>query len=917
MTGTLAPPDDPLVLPRTAAPPPRPPLPLLTAVVPIVGAVVLWAVTGSPYALLFAALGPLIAVASVADAARGSRRSRRKDAAATARELDAARSEVARRHGLEREERWARHPDVTRYLARPESIWRAVPGRQGMLVVGTGEGQSGVRLTGGEGDAAATDVRRRAGRLSAAPVTVPMTTGIAVVGPPALAAAAARALAVQACLCLPPGELRLADGMPAWADALPHHDAASGLLLQLLEAGGIVGGEVDVPIVVVPDGAPPPPRCGAVVRVTAPDRARLDVDGVSQEVVVEMLGDAQAAALARSLADRAEQALGRAVEEARTLGDLQDALPAAAPGALPAAFASTGGVPFVVDLVADGPHAVLIGMTGAGKSELLTSWVVSLCAAHTPEQVALLLVDFKGGRTFDHLAQLPHVTGVLTDLDEGTTLRAVESLRAEVRHRERLLADLGARDVSEAAGGLGRLVIVVDEYAALVATHPALHDLFGDLAARGRALGIHLVLAAQRAAGVFRDGVMANAPLRIALRVADGADSRAILGVDDAARLSGRAGSRGTALVRRSSDTAPHVVRVALCERDMLEGIGTRTAPPARRPWLPALAPSIPLEEMRAEGAVVLGVADEPDMQRQGPFAWPVDDAALAVLGGPGSGRTGVLRAIAAQARVSVVPSEPEAAWDALTALDRATPGTTLLIDDVDALLGRLPGDYAAAAVEAIEETLRSARSRGLRVVLTAQRLSGGTARLVDLIPRRLILGTATRADHVAAGGDAADFAADQPRGRGRMGRTLVQVVSTDRPLPSPAAVPAPMWLPGRRPAAVVVPAGSRTRRLVAEWQRLGIRVRPVSAEAAPVRGEVIVGPPDAWLAQWRLLAAVRSDADLVVDAACAGEYRATVGSRDLPPFARAGAGRAWVHAPDRPVRRVVLSAGEVRPSAG
>jgi S-DNA-T family DNA segregation ATPase FtsK/SpoIIIE len=903
--------DDPLILPRRETPSPRPPLPLLTAVVPVVGAVILWAVTGSAYALLFAALGPLIAVASVADAARTSRRAARKDAAVVARQLTQATAEVARRHEREREERWARHPDVSRFLARPESIWRSVPEREGMLVVGSGEDVSVLRVTGGEGDDDAQSLRRRAARIDDVPVLVPVTTGVAVVGPTPLAAAVARTLALQVLLCLPPGRVRLSDDGPSWADAAPHRTAAVGLLLRVREEGGVVGGDVEIPVIVVPEGAPPPPRCGAVLRLTSPTTGRVDVDGRSREVQVDVVSQAQAAHLADLLAERAARALGHTVDDAVPLGRVLPAAPTARPRALPAAFATAAGTPFPLDLVSDGPHAVVIGMTGAGKSELLTSWVVSLCAAHTPAQLGLLLVDFKGGRTFDHLAPLPHVTGVLTDLDEATAVRAIESLRAEVRHRERTLAEAGARDVDEADGRLGRLVIVVDEYAALVAAHPALHDMFGDLAARGRALGIHLVLAAQRATGVFRDAVLANAPLRIALRVADGADSRAVLGVDDAARLSGRLDARGTALVRRSSDTAPHVVRVAQCDAETIADAASRhPGARARRPWLPALAARIPLEAVPPTDGIVLAVADEPESQRQSAVLW--SDPVLAVVGGPGSGRTGVLRAISAQAPVHLIPADPEAAWDAVSALGDVPAGTVVAVDDLDALLSALPGEYGAVAGEALEATVRSARGRGIRIALTTQRVGGTLGRVLELVTRRLVLGTASRADHVAAGGEAVDFAPDLPPGRGRLGRTLVQVVDASASLPVPATAEPPLWQPGRRPAAVVAPAGPRMRRLIGMWERLGIPVRPVDGAAVLARGEVVVGPPEAWLAQWRLLAAARADADLVVDASCAAEYRPLTGTRDIPPFAINGAGRAWLHAPDRPVRRVRLDADGV-----
>lgn len=900
--------DDPLTLPRRPEPAPRPPLPLLTVIVPVIGAVVLWAVTGSAYALLFAALGPLVAIASVLDASRTSKRAGRKDAALLRQRLADTELEIGRRHEEERERRWALHPDVARFLARPESIWRAVPERAGALVIGSGEDTSAVRTVGGGGDTddEARRLRRRAATVPDVPLLVPLTTGVAVVGPPVLAAAVARALALQVLLSQPPGRVRLGDDAPSWADAAPHRAAAVGPLLQILESGGLVGGDVDIPIVVVAEGSPPPPRCGAVLRLTAPTRARLDLDGRSREVSVEVASREQAARVAALLAERAERALGQTVDEALTLREVLREAPAVRAGSLPAAFGSAAGAAVPIDLVADGPHAVVIGMTGAGKSELLTSWVVSLCAAHDPGTLGLLLVDFKGGRTFDHLAALPHVTGVLTDLDEATTLRAIESLRAEVRFRERTLAEVGARDVDETGGALGRLVIVVDEYAALVAAHPVLHEVFGDLAARGRALGIHLILAAQRATGVFRDAVLANAPLRIALRVADASDSRAVLGVDDACRLSGRPDARGTALVRRSRDTSPRPVRVALCDGSVIaESAARHAGARARRPWLPALPDRLPLDELRREGAVVLGLADEPELQRQGEVLW--DESTLAVIGGPASGRTGLLRVIAAQTPIIAVPRDPEAAWDAVTALEQVPPGTTMVVDDLDAVLAGLPGEYGGVAAEALELAVRSARGRGIRVVVTTHRVGGAVGRILDLMPRRLILGTASRADHVAAGGESADFAPNPPAGRGRLGRTLVQVARADEPLPPTTSGPAPLWAPGRRPAAVVVPTGSRQRRLAARWERLGVAVRPIDGDAVLARGDVVIGPPDAWLAQWRLLAVARADADLVVDAACAAEYRALVGSRDLPPFAVTGLGRAWLHAPDRPVRRVRL----------
>src|SRR5690606_33294925 len=119
-----------------------------------------------------------------------------------------------------------------------------------------------------------------------------------------------------------------------------------------------------------------------------------------------------------------------------------------------------------VDLAVEGPHALVAGTTGAGKSELLTTWVLGLALAHPPADLHVLLVDYKGGATFGALTGLPHVLGVLTDLDPGATSRALASLRAELARRERLLAAAGVRSLAEhtPGGRPPRLLIVVDEF---------------------------------------------------------------------------------------------------------------------------------------------------------------------------------------------------------------------------------------------------------------------------------------------------------------------------------------------------------------------------------------------------------------------------------------------------------------------
>ncbi|WP_183086105.1 FtsK/SpoIIIE domain-containing protein [Mycetocola tolaasinivorans] len=193
-----------------------------------------------------------------------------------------------------------------------------------------------------------------------------------------------------------------------------------------------------------------------------------------------------------------------------------------------------------LDLRTHGPHALVGGTTGSGKSEFLQSWILSLAASYAPDRVTFLLVDYKGGAAFADCTSLPHTVGLVTDLNTHLVRRALTSLRAELRYREELLAEKGAKDLValERSGDPStppNLIIVIDEFAALVGEIPEFVDGVIDVAQRGRSLGLHLVMATQRPAGVIRDNLRANTNLRIGLRMSDPADSTDVLGVADAA----------------------------------------------------------------------------------------------------------------------------------------------------------------------------------------------------------------------------------------------------------------------------------------------------------------------------------------------------------------------------------------------
>ncbi|MEV0117333.1 FtsK/SpoIIIE domain-containing protein [Streptomyces sp. NPDC050844] len=205
--------------------------------------------------------------------------------------------------------------------------------------------------------------------------------------------------------------------------------------------------------------------------------------------------------------------------------------------------------PLALDLRRDGPHGLVAGTTGAGKSELLQTLVASLAVGNRPDAMTFVLVDYKGGSAFKDCVDLPHTVGMVTDLDAHLVERALTSLTAELTRREHILAAAGAKDIEdyvdllhrEAGAGhnpMPRLLIVIDEFASMVRDLPDFVKGLVNIAQRGRSLGIHLILATQRPGGVVTPDIRANTNLRIALRVTDASESQDILTAPDASAIS-------------------------------------------------------------------------------------------------------------------------------------------------------------------------------------------------------------------------------------------------------------------------------------------------------------------------------------------------------------------------------------------
>jgi len=198
-----------------------------------------------------------------------------------------------------------------------------------------------------------------------------------------------------------------------------------------------------------------------------------------------------------------------------------------------------------------GPHGLVIGATGSGKSELLRTLVVGLALTHSPEILNLVLVDFKGGATFAGMAGMPHVSAIITNLADELTLvdRMQDALSGEMTRRQELLRASGnyasLRDYEKARTSgdapqlepLPSLLIVCDEFSELLSAKPEFVDLFVAIGRLGRSLGIHLLLASQRLEESRLRGLDSHLSYRIGLRTFSAGESRSVIGVPDAYEL--------------------------------------------------------------------------------------------------------------------------------------------------------------------------------------------------------------------------------------------------------------------------------------------------------------------------------------------------------------------------------------------
>ncbi len=470
-----------------------------------------------------------------------------------------------------------------------------------------------------------------------------------------------------------PGVPGGADGSDGTDEDPPQPEAVSRLAEEVMAAGGVV-------IVWVQRGQHAPPGMHVVMSVEGSGTAwvRGSEPGVADRCV------ARPDAVTAAFAARVAAALGRWQCPADGAAAPSTSMPALLDvarkqeGALSGLRVPLGldddGRPVVLDLDepargGDGPHGLIVGATGSGKSELLRTLVGGLLATRGHRQLAVVLVDFKGGATFRGMEHLPQVAGSVTNLDsEDMTARFADALGGELDRRQRLLRDAGQPDLDtwrrhgSSTDAPPPLLVVIDEFAELLEAAPDLLAVMVRTCRVGRSLGVHLLLATQRLDEGRLAGLDGHLRYRLCLRTGSPGESRVVLGVDDAATLPARPGAALLAVdgrlrrlqVARCSDTdLAQALRPDAYRPDAYRKVDG-PAQQARAVWQPPLPHRVALPNSGAAGPAanrlcpVLGLVDRPRQQDQSPLTVDLAGAGghLAVAGAPLSGTTTALQTV-------------------------------------------------------------------------------------------------------------------------------------------------------------------------------------------------------------------------------------------------------------------------------
>lgn len=353
-----------------------------------------------------------------------------------------------------------------------------------------------------------------------------------------------------------------------------------------------------------------------------------------------------------------------------------------------------------------GPHGLVAGTTGSGKSETLQTYILSLVLNYHPHEVAFILIDYKGGGMAQSFIGLPHLAGVITNLGGNQTTRALLSINAEIKRRQRIFNEYKIKHIDayielyrngEAEEPMPHLLIIADEFAELKKEQPEFVRALVSAARVGRSLGINLILATQKPSGVVDDEIWSNTRFRICLRVADKQDSNEMLKRTDAAYItgtgrgflqvgndeifdefqSGWSGAPYTPEIPFSDDSKAKAMIIGLTGKPeavkkkkkkkgdnvkkftQLDAMVQYAAKLAEenhikplRQWLPPLPKLLYLEDMKLtwdekQMKLPIGLADDPQNQRQFPVYLDfIRDGHLLICGSAGSGKTSLVQTI-------------------------------------------------------------------------------------------------------------------------------------------------------------------------------------------------------------------------------------------------------------------------------
>ena len=371
----------------------------------------------------------------------------------------------------------------------------------------------------------------------------------------------------------------------------------------------------------------------------------------------------------------------------------------------------SGGRPVYLDIHEKyhGPHGLVAGTTGSGKSETLQSYILSMAINYHPHEVAFILIDYKGGGMAQSFEGLPHLAGMITNLGGNGTTRALLSINAEIKHRQRVFNDYKIKHIDqyielyrngEADEPMPHLIIIADEFAELKKEQPEFVRALVSAARVGRSLGVNLILATQKPGGVVDDEIWSNTRFRICLRVADKQDSNEMLKRPDAAFITGTGrgymqvgndeifeefqsgwsgaeytpdvpfddGNKGFVRMvgitgkpekignkkkKKSGDNLNKVTQLDEIVKYAGRLSAENNIEPLRQIWLAPLPSMLYLEDLDTEGlnkehlAIPIGLADDPENQRQ--FTVSLDfvrDGHLLICGASGAGKTTLIETI-------------------------------------------------------------------------------------------------------------------------------------------------------------------------------------------------------------------------------------------------------------------------------